>query len=80
MIAVKLAVTLCAWLMLVRQLPVPVQAPLQPLKMLPAAGVALSVTLVPLASLALHVAPQLMPAGLLLIVPEPVPDLATLSV
>ena len=76
----NVAITFCAWLMLIRQLPVRVQAPLQPVKVLPEAGVAVSVTLVPLASLALHVAPQLMPAGLLLIVPEPVPDLATLSV
>ena len=60
--------------------PVPLHTPVQPVKVLPEAGVAVSVTLVPLASLALHVAPQLMPAGLLLIVPEPVPDLATLSV
>ena len=75
----NVAITFCAWLMLIRQLSVPVQAPLHPLKMLPAAGVALSVTLVPLLSLALQVAPQLIPAGLLLIVPEPVPDVAMLS-
>ena len=58
-------------------------APLHPLdhpaKVDPALGVALNVTAVPLAKLALHVWPQLMPAGLLVIVPPPVPALCTLS-
>ena len=65
--------------MLTTQLPVPEQAPLQPLKLLFDVGVAVNVTLVPLAKLALQVAPQSMPAGLLLTVPEPAPALATVS-
>ena len=44
----KVAVTLCAWFMLTVQVPVPEQAPLQPLKALPGSAVAVSVTLVPL--------------------------------
>ena len=55
------------------QVPVPVQSPLQPVKVEPPAGVAVSVTRVP----ELKLAPQEMPAGLLETVPEPVPDLAT---
>jgi hypothetical protein len=54
------------------QLPVPLQPPpLQPLKLLPPEGVAVSVTGVPLAKLALHVVPQLMPEGELVTVPLP---------
>ena len=46
---VKVAVTVVAALMLTVQAPVPVHAPVQPLKVEPAAGVAVSVTTVPLA-------------------------------
>jgi hypothetical protein len=63
--------------MLTTQAPVPLQAPLQPEKVLSASGVAVKFTLVPLLKLALHVAPQLMPAGVLVTVPLPV--LVTLS-
>jgi len=52
--------------------PVPEQLPDQPVKSAPAAGVAVSVTLVPVLNIAEHVAPQLMPAGALLTVPFPV--------
>ena len=44
----------------------------------PAAGAAVKVTM-PAESDAEHVAPQLMPAGVLVTVPAPVPDLLTVS-
>jgi len=52
--------------------PVPEQPPDQPVKIAPAAGVAVSVTLVPVLNVAEHVAPQMIPAGALLTVPLPV--------
>ena len=55
------------------QVPVPIQAPDQPVNVEPVLGAAVSVTDVPLAKVALHVCPQLMPEGLLVIVPAPVP-------
>jgi len=54
---------------------VPVQAPLQPVKVPPLAD---RVTVLPLAKLALQVEPQLMPLGVEVTVP--VPDLVTLTV
>jgi hypothetical protein len=51
---------------------VPVQAPDQPTNVEPVLGVAVNITGVPLAKLALHVVPQLMPEGLLVTVPGPV--------
>jgi len=50
------------------------------LKVEPAAGAAVRVTVVPLVKLAEQVAPQLMPAGALVTVPVPVPALETVSV
>ena len=44
----NVAVTLLASLMLTVQLPVPLHAPLQPVKVLPVSGVAVRVTLAPL--------------------------------
>ena len=76
----KVAVTLFAASMVTAQVPVPVQALLQPAKVLPAAGVAVRVTLVPLGKFPLQVVPQLMPAGLLVIAPVPEPELVTVSV
>ena len=58
---------------------VPVQAPDQPAKVEPAAGVAVRVTGVPLLKLDEQTAPQLIPAGLLVTVPLPVPALVTVS-
>src|SRR5437773_103820 len=54
--------------------------PLQPVKAEPAAGLAVSVTAVPLAKLAEQVAPQVIPMGLLVTVPEPLPSAITSSV
>ncbi len=65
------------------QVPVPEQAPDQPAKVLPVAGVAVSVTLVPCVKSAVsepHVLPQLMPDGLLVTEPLPVPLLVTVRV
>ena len=52
---------------------VPVQAPLQPMKVEPDSAVAVKVILLPAGKLAEQVVPQLMPAGVLIIVPEPSP-------
>jgi len=79
--ALNVAVTLCAVLMVTAQVAVPLQPPpLQPANVEPADGLAVSVTLLFAVKLALHVAPQLIPAGLLVTVPVPVPALDTVSV
>jgi hypothetical protein len=62
------------------QAPTPLQAPDQPAKVEPAAGAAANVTAVPLAKVTLHVAPQLIPAGLLVTAPLPVPARVTVKV
>jgi hypothetical protein len=60
--------------------PVPVHpAPLQPEKMDPVTGVAVKITVVPELKPYEHVEPQLIPAGLLVTIPLPVPDLLTVS-
>src|SRR5450755_2440839 len=75
----KVTVTDFAALIVTEQAPVPVHAPLQPVKVEPAAALAVSVTTVPLLKLALQVVPQLIPVGLLVTVPVPVPALVTLN-
>ena len=76
----KVAVTLVAALSVTVQVPVPEQPPpLQPVKVEPAVGAAVNVTAVPLANAAEHVAPHEIPAGLLVIVPVPVPPGLTVS-
>ena len=76
----KAAVTVVAAFMVTVQEPVPVQPPpLQPEKVEPAAGAAVRVTTVPVVNDAEHVAPHEMPAGLLVTVPLPAPDLDTVS-
>src|SRR2546426_3524880 len=78
---INVAVTAWATLIVTTQLPVPLHpAPLQPVNADPLAGVAVNVTDVPLTNAALHVAPQLMPAGLLVTVPLPLPADVTLRV
>ena len=59
----KVAVTLRFWLMVRVQVVAVPQVPLQPVNTEPAAGTAVSVTLVPLLKGALQVAPQSTPAG-----------------
>jgi hypothetical protein len=77
----KVAVTVVAALSVTVQVPAPEQPPpLQPVKVDPAAAVAVRVTAVPLVNAAEQVAPQEIPAGELLTVPEPAPDLVTESV
>src|SRR5260370_8981306 len=67
--------------MVTAHVPVPEQLPpLQPAKVEPPAGAAVSVTTVPLLYEAEHVAPQLIPAGLEVTVPLPDPVLLTESV
>jgi hypothetical protein len=57
----------------------PLQPPVHPLNDEFAPAVSVSITCIPLAKVALHVVPQLMPAGLLLIVPPPAPAALMLS-
>jgi len=61
------------------QVLVPVQAPLHPANTDAGGGAAVSVTLVPELKLAAHVPGQVMPAGLLVTVPVPVPAKVTAS-
>jgi hypothetical protein len=77
--SVNLAFTDLAALIVTEHAPVPVQAPLHPAKVDPAPAVAVSVTTVPLAKFALHVPGQLIPGGLLVTVPLPVPARETVS-
>ncbi len=74
----KVAVTDVALFMGTVQAPVPVQAPpLQPVKVEPLSATAVKVTEVPVARVVGQVEPQLIPAGVLGTVPEPVPALVT---
>ena len=76
--AVNIAVTLSAVFIVTVHVPVPLHpAPPQPAKVEPLAGAAVSTTCEPLAKLALHAAPQLIPEGLLVTVPDPLPPTAT---
>ena len=69
---VNVADTDCGEFIVTVQPALPLQAPPQPVKIQPLAGVAVKVTFVPLENPALHVDGQLMPAGLLVTVPLPV--------
>ncbi len=80
-VTANVALTLASALSVTVQVPVPEQLPpLQPEKVEPAAGAAVKVTAVPLANAAEHVAPQEMPAGVLVTVPVPLPLGLTVSV
>jgi hypothetical protein len=79
-VSAKVAVQLCALDMVTLAAPLPEQAPDQPVKVDPDAAVGVRVTLAPWAKLAAHVAAeQLMPAGALATVPDPVPATVTES-
>jgi len=78
-LVLKVAVTALAALMVTEHVPVPVQAPDQLAKVEPVPAAAVNVTTVPLEKLALQVAPQLIPAGLLVTVPVPVPAFVTVN-
>jgi hypothetical protein len=73
----KVAVTVVSAVRVTAQAPVPVQGALQPAKVEPEAAVAVRVTVVPEASVALQVEPQLMPPVDELTAPLPVPALVT---
>jgi len=75
-----LATTVVAVVIVNVQVPVPSQGPApQPVKVDPSEAVAVNTTVVPLAKLNEHVAPQLMPAGVLLTVPVPFPPRVIVS-
>jgi len=76
----KVAVRLLAASTTRVQLPVPVQAPLQPENVEPVVGVAERARLVPQAMLALQVLPQSMAEGDEATVPLPAPTLPTVTV
>jgi phage tail protein X len=76
-VVLNVAVTDLAALMVTLHEPVPLHAPVQPAKVDPAVAFAVKVTTVPLAKFALHVLGQLMPLGLLLTLPLPVPAKVT---
>jgi hypothetical protein len=78
--AVNVAPTEVAAFMVTLQVDVPLHAPVQPPNVAAfAVGTAVSVTAVPAAKLAVQVAPHVMPAGLLVTLPVPVPELVTVS-
>lgn len=76
----KVAVTALAALIVTEQVPVPEHAPLHPAKVDPVDAVAVRVTLAPLVKLALQMLGQVMPEGLLVTEPDPVPASVTVKV
>jgi hypothetical protein len=78
-VELKVAVTALAALMVTEQVPVPLQAPLHPAKVEPEPATAVKTTVAPLVKFALHVLGQVMPLGLLVTVPVPVPANVTES-
>jgi hypothetical protein len=75
----KVAVTALAAFIVTEQAPVPEHAPLQPANTEPGEALLVSETTVPDTKSWLHVPPQLIPAGLLVTVPAPVPALLTVK-
>ena len=79
--AVNVALTdLAAFIVTVHGFPVPESHPVQLVKVDPALATAVKTTEVPLVKVAEQVAPQLIPAGLLVTVPVPVPEGLTVKV
>lgn len=76
----KMAATDCVESIVTWHVPVPEQAPPHPWNVEPWFGIAVSCTVVPLVKLALHVVWQFMPAGELVTMPLPEPELSTVSV
>ena len=72
-LALNVAVTLLAAVIVMLQVLVPEQAPDHPAKVKPVAGAAVNVTVLPVLKFAVQVWPQLIPDGLLLTVPVPLP-------
>lgn len=77
--AVNFALTVVFAFTVTLHVPVPLQPLPHPPNVEGAVGVAVSVTTVPAGKVAVQVEPQLMPAGLLVIVPPPLPELCTVS-
>ena len=77
--ALKVADTVVAAFMVTAHAPVPVHAPPQPAKRSLVPAVSASVTCVPAAKFAVQVAGQLIPAGVLVMVPAPVGEAVTVS-
>lgn len=75
----KSASTACAWLMLIRQAPLPEHAPLQELNTEPVAGAGVSVTVEFWKKLNAHCGSQLMPTGSLVTEPVPCPPTVTFN-
>jgi hypothetical protein len=69
----KVAVTFASALKVIEQAPVPLHDPPQPVNVDPLDGVGVKLIDVPAAKVAVQLAPQLIPAGELVIVPDPVP-------
>ncbi len=78
-VRLKVALTDCAAFIVTEQAPVPVQALLQPAKADPAGAAGVNVTDVPCVKENVQVPGQLIPAGLLVTVPEPAPAVLTVS-
>ena len=79
LLTLKVAPTVVSASIVTLHVPLPVQPPVHPPNDDPVAAAAVSVTAVPLLKLAEQVDPQLMPAGLLVMVPEPLPPSCTVS-
>jgi hypothetical protein len=77
--ALKVADTEVFAFIVTLQAPVPLHPPAHPPNVEVAAGVSVSVTTVSAGNVPWHVVPQLMPAGLLVMVPPLVPELCTVS-